>query len=143
MDNVTALLENTTENIKGKVIDHHVILDVTEPDIHYWSPQLNFRIEPDEENTDQAVISGLIGPRPAVWTLFMFVYFSLGALGLFISFFGFTKMLRGTYSNLVLALPLAILFMLTAYKVGKYGEQLGKDQIELFKQFIRDVIIVE
>lgn len=143
MNNVTTLLENTDENIKGKVIDHHVILDVTEPDIHYWSPQLNFRIEPDENDANQTVISGLIGPRPAVWTLFMFVYFSLGAVGLFVSFFGFTKLIRGNYSNLILALPLAIIFMLTAYKVGKYGEQLGKDQIELFKQFIREVIITE
>ena len=140
MDRIKVLLEKYPDQVKGLIIDHHIVLDIVEDDVHYWSPQLNFRVEADEQDPDQSVLSGLIGPRPAVWTLFMFIYFSTGIIGFFISSYGVSKLMLGSYSHLILAFPFAILFMLTAYKAGKYGEQLGKDQIELLKQFIREAI---
>jgi hypothetical protein len=92
---------------------------------------------------DHSVVSGLVGPRPAVWTLFMFIYFSVGIAGFFISSFGISKMMLDGYSNLILAFPIAILFIVTAYRVCKYGEILAKDQIEILKQFVRDSIYFE
>jgi len=126
--------------IKGKVIDNHIILDIHDNEIHYWSPQLNFRIEEDDENKGQSIIAGLIGPRPKVWTLFVFIYFSLGIIGFFVSSIGVSKWMLDEYSPTLWAFPVAVLFMLTANKAGKYGESLGKDQVELLKQFIRDLI---
>ena len=143
MDKIEALIKTSPDNIKGKIIDDHIILDIVGEDVHYWSPQLNFRVEHDEENMAHSVVSGLIGPRPAVWTLFIFIYFSVGIAGFFISSFGVSKMMLDGYSNLILALPIAFLFMLTAYGVSKYGETLAKDQIEILKQFVRDAIHFE
>ena len=122
------------------MVDNHIILDIVGNEVHYWSPQLNFRVEEDRLDPNKTIVTGLIGPRPGVWTLFMFIYFSIGILGFFISCFGVSRWMLGEYSHLVLALPIAILFMLTAYKAGKYGERLGADQIEALKQFIRQVI---
>ena len=139
MDKISALLLNPPEKIKGKIVAGLVILDVTEEHVHYWSPQLNFRVDEDENDPNASIVSGLIGPRPAVWSLFMFIYFSMGFIGFFISSFGVSKLILGEYSPYILAFPIAILFMLTAYKAGKYGEQLGKDQIEILKQFVRSV----
>lgn len=140
MARIKVLLENSSNDIRGKIIDSHITLDIVGVNVHYWSPQLNFRVEPDEDDSNASVVSGLIGPRPAVWTLFMFVYFSIGVLGFFISCFGVSKIMLGEYSNFILALPIAILFMLTAYSVGKYGEKLAKDQMEILKQFVRDAV---
>ena len=140
MERIATLLENPPKEVKGSIIDNHIILDIVKDEQHYWSPQLNFRLEQDEEDSNKTIVSGLIGPKPAVWTLFMFIYFLIGTLGFFIFSYGFSKLLLGEYSNWILALPVSILFILSAYKVGKYGEHLAKDQIEILKQFVRDAI---
>ena len=131
---------DANDKVLGTVVDYHIILDIPARDRHYWSPQLNFRIEIDELNPEYAEVKGLIGPRPAVWTMFMFIYFSIGALGFFISAFGISHWMLGQYSHTVLALPIAALIMATAYLAGKQGEKLGHDQIEILKQFVRDVL---
>lgn len=137
---ITDLMHASSDRVVGKVVDDHIILDIPEADVHYWSPQLNFRLEEDFENPKHTVVQGLIGPRPAVWTLFMFIYFSLGIAGFVIGTFGAARWMLGTFSPLVWAIPIAFLFMLTAYKAGKYGESLGADQIEILKQFVRDAL---
>src|SRR5690606_32727626 len=40
----------------------------------FWAPQLQIRIEKNEELPGYITIRGLFGPRPSVWTLFMFSY---------------------------------------------------------------------
>lgn len=140
MERLKSLLDNAPKNIRGSIIDNHIVLNIAGDDVHYWSPQLNFRVEKHEQDHDHSIISGLIGPRPGVWTLFMFIYFSIGIAGFFISSFGLSKWLLGEYSHSLLAFPIAILFMLTAYLAGKYGEKLGKDQIIILKQFVNEAI---
>jgi len=126
--------------VKAKLIGNHIILDIIDADIHYWSPQLNFRIEEDEDNPENTILAGLIGPRPKVWTLFVFIYFALGIIGFFISSYGVSKWMLDEYSHTLWAFPIAILFMLTAYTAGKQGEKLGAEQMEFLKQFIRDTL---
>ncbi len=140
MDRIELMIKNSPDGIHGYIVGTHIILDIVGEDVHYWSPQLNFRVEQDEKNPNHALVSGLIGPRPPVWTLFVFIYFSVGIIGFFVSSYGFSKLLLGSYSPFLLAFPIAIIFMLTAYRVGKYGESLAKDQMETLKQFIRDAI---
>lgn len=134
------MLTDTPEHMDGYLVDNHIILDIVGEKLHYWSPQLNFRIEADEEDDSKSVVSGLIGPRPTVWTLFMFIYFSVGIVGFFVSSYGMSKWMLGDFSYTLIAFPLASLFMLTAYRAGKYGEQLGADQVEMLKDFIREAI---
>ena len=137
------MIKETPDGISGRVINNHITLDIVGEEVHYWSPQLSFRVEQDDEDLNSSVVSGLIGPRPGVWTLFMFIYFFIAVLGFFISSFGVSRMMLGEYSHLILAFPIAILFMLTAYRVGKYGEQLAADQIEFLKEFVREAIYFE
>ncbi len=127
-------------NITGHILHDLITLDIARRDQHYWSPHMTFRIEKDPEDDQKSVMSGLIGPRPPVWTMFMFIYFSCGVIGFGISSFGVSKWMLGNYSHMVWAFPISILMMLTAYKAGKFGEQLGKDQIEDMKNFVRTVV---
>ncbi|WKN40659.1 hypothetical protein [Tunicatimonas pelagia] len=143
LNRIAVLLKNSPSNIRGQITNNHITLDISGEDVHYWSPQLNFRVEADEENQHHSVVSGLVGPRPAVWSLFLFVYATIGIIALFISFFAVSELLLGKSSNLLFAFPVALLFMLTAYLVGKYGEKLAKDQVDLFKQFVRDAVYFE
>lgn len=134
------LLQNAPANIKGQIVTNHVTLDITGADVHYWSPQLNFRIEPNELYPDHSVVSSLIGPRPAVWTMFMFIYAAIAVIAFFISLFAVSSIMLGKPTDLIYAFPIALLFMLTAYLVGKYGERLAKDQTEMLKQFVREAV---
>jgi len=140
MAHVQTLLGKAPANIQARIIGNHVILDIVGEDVHFWSPQLNFRVERNEEVPQETVVAGLIGPRPNVWTLFMFVYFSVGIAGFFISTYGISRYMVGEFSYTIWGLPLAGLFMLTAYQAGKFGERLGADQVELLKQFVRDSV---
>ena len=88
MTRMEGLLESSSDKVKGTIVDNHVILDILDEEVHYWSPQLNFRIETDELDADSTIVAGLIGPRPAVWTMFMFIYFFVGTVGFFISSYG-------------------------------------------------------
>ena len=140
MEKAKQLTENTPPNIKGVIVDNLIILNITGEDVHYWSPQLNFRVRQDFDEPEKTIISGLIGPRPPVWTMFMFIYFGIGTLGFFISAFAASKILMGQKSYLIAVFPLTIIFMLTAYIAGKHGEKLAKDQTEILKDFVRKVI---
>jgi len=140
---IATMLQNPPANIQGKIVDNHIILDIVGDEVHYWSPHLNFRIEEDDSNPSQCHLLGLIGPRPGVWTLFMFIYFVIGIIGFGISSYGISKWMLGEATFYLWGFPIALFIMLSAYKAGKYGEQLGKDQIEVLKQFIRDAIAPE
>ncbi|OJJ18006.1 hypothetical protein BKI52_29585 [marine bacterium AO1-C] len=140
MEKATLLLEQTPPHMKGVIANDLVILNIVGEEVHYWSPRLTFRVEEDEDDETHTKVAGLIGPRPPVWTLFMFIYFFVGTVGFFISTFALSKILMGQKSLLIAAFPITIVFLLTAYFAGKYGEKLAKDQMEILKGFVREVI---
>ncbi len=142
MERVKLQLTKSSEQLKGSIIDEHVVLDIIGEDVHYWSPQLNFRIEPNFANPQHATVSGLIGPRPPVWTLFSFIYFFVGTVGFFVGTFGASNIMLGKESVLIWAFPVAILFMLSAFLTSKYGERLAHDQTEILKNFVREAVSV-
>ncbi len=134
------MIQDPPATLQGHIVDNHIILDITAEYQHYWSPQLNFRVEEDETHPEQSIVSGLIGPKPTVWTLFIFIYFIIGVGGLFASTVGVSKWLLGEYSIWLLTIPLTLVLMLSARAVGKYGERLATDQTEWMKQFVRSAI---
>ena len=71
-------LEKTDKPIKGVIVDNHVILDVPKQNRHLWSPQMNFRITNDDNNQQLIQVIGIIGPRPEVWTFFLFLNWYYG-----------------------------------------------------------------
>ena len=134
---VKAVLARYAAQLRGTLVDHHVIVDIPQTDRHFWSPQLHFRFEDEGEYTR---VHGVVGPRPAVWTMFMFIYFSIGILGVIASVWGVSHWMLGGYSPLIWGLPVAFLIMATAYGAGRVGESLGKDQVLLEKRFLQEVI---
>lgn len=140
MDRLEQQIALSSDQVKGHIMGHHITLDIVQKDAHFWSPQLNFRVEEHEDNKEYAVVSGLVGPRPNVWTMFVFIYFVVGVLGFFVSSYGLVQWTLGNYSHLIWGFPITILLLLTAYRAGKYGEKLAADQMELLKQFLRDTL---
>jgi len=134
------LIESKRGLLKAQVIQDHIILDIIDRDSHYWSPQINFRIEEDEFNPGTTIIAGIIGPTPKVWTMFVFIYASLAIVGFFVSSHGVSQWMLDKYSHTIWAFPIALLLMLTAYLVGREGESLGAEQIEFLKDLLREAL---
>ena len=121
----------------GKVVNKYVILDIPQHLDHFWSPRISFEIEVIKGEENKSLIRGLIGPKPQVWTMFMFIYFSIGIMGLFASLYGLSKQTLGESSLFVWGFPVALVIMSTAYLASKSGEKIGAEQISLLKDFFR------
>ena len=131
-------LERDGATCNGKMAMGHVVLDIPEKDLHFWSPQMSFDIVDAEDGSSE--LKGLIGPKPHVWTLFMFFYFIIGTAGMFISIYGLSKWQLGNFHSAVFGFPIALVIMSTAYFIGKSAEKIGHDQIDTLKDFLRSAL---
>lgn len=120
---------------KSKITDHHIFIDIGDKDNHFWSPQLHIEIIAIDKKS--SVVKGLFGPKPSVWTFFMFLHFVLG-----ISFLSFISMLYVNYSldkslllPLLLTIILPILWFLL-YFIGRLGRDFGRKQMKELHDFL-------
>ena len=137
---VQSRLDDPASTCVGKISMDHVFLDIPAEDQHFWSPQMSFYLEEDEEKEGFTRIRGLFGPKPSVWTLFLFFYLAIGLLGLGFSMYGFSKWSLGDYSHTIWGLPISLILISTAYLAGKSGEKLGSDQILILKKFLKQAL---
>ncbi len=132
-------LEKEECKIRGNIIDGHIFLSVPKKDEHFWSPQLHLEIL--EKTTNESLLKGLFGPKPQVWTLFMFIHFIIG-----VSFLGFGVMLYSKMSlNESMVFPLVMMISLPLiwtllYFLGKIGKATGKNQMKELHDFMISVI---
>ena len=117
--------------VSGSVVMKYAILQIPKQMRHFWSPELQIRIEfhefgPPPEDT---IIRCLIGPNQSVWGLFVFFYAAVGLLTLFGSSYGFIQMSLGKESLFVWLLPLGLLLLPTIWLIAKVGQKTGRDQM--------------
>ena len=60
----------------SKIVDNHIFIDTPSEEDHFWSPQLHLEIV--KATVKSSFVKGLFGPKPQVWTLFMFLHFAVG-----------------------------------------------------------------
>jgi len=121
------------------IIDDHVFIKFPKKDQHFWSPQLHLEI--NEDGKDKAIVHGLFGPNPTVWTMFMFFHFIAAAL-----FFGFGIW---AYTNATLGNSYAIQLFLTLFMVviwfvfyfaGRIGRSKGKPEMHKLQGFMNETL---
>lgn len=123
----------------GKIVDGHIFISIPKNKDHFWSPQLHLEILEHDNNT--TLLKGLFGPKPQVWTLFMFVHFIVGT-----SFLGFAILLYTRMSlDKDIVFPLVMLIFLpmvwiVLYFLGKIGKSTGKSQMVDLHDFMLEVI---
>lgn len=119
----------------SKIVDGHIIIDVPKEENHFWSPQLNIEVEKVEGK--ETVVKGLFGPKPQVWTLFMFFHFAVA-----VAFIGFSIMAYVQWSiktdfymalYMVIGLPILWFFM---YFLGRWGKSTGHKQMDELYHFM-------
>lgn len=116
---------------------HFIKLQVPENEQHYWSPVLSISFEEEENET---IIRGIIGPNEKVWTMFVFIYSLLGVIGLFGTIYAFVQ--YQVYDNpfFLNFTPLAPLLLASVFITSKQGKNKANPQmIHLLKVFRRSV----
>lgn len=111
----------------SKIVDHHVVIDVPKEEEHFWSPQLHIEVE---KEGDLTVVKGILGPKPKIWTFFMFLHFIVA-----IAFFVFFVIAYSRWSldqehtfSMVMCLLMPVIWV-ALYFFGQLGKKFGYKQM--------------
>ncbi len=122
---------------QGMATQNHVVLRLPQDKQHFWSPQLTLELEENEQGT---LVRGRYGPKPAVWTLFMFGYGLTGFAWMVFLILGMSEwMLNGKTVKMWLSLVflgLGVLLFLGA----QAGKALSKEDMRELDEFIREAL---
>ena len=118
---------------------NQLFIDVPPEKSHFWSPQLQIEIEKDPAG--ETKIKGIVGPKPHVWTMFMFLYFLAGA-GLIFSFIWYyVHKTMDEPSDLQFYVMIGFLVLLILiYLAGQIGKRMARQQTEELKMFLSKII---
>lgn len=120
-------------------IDDHIFIRKSKKDHQFWSPQLQIEITAIKEHA--SLLSGLIGPNPTAWTLFMFFHFMIA--GLFIAFgiWTYTNISLNTdYALQVGLMILMVIIWCILYVVGRIGKASSDHEITDLYTFMQDLL---
>lgn len=131
--------ENNNSKMIIKIVDGHIFIKIPKEKEHFWSPQLHLEVIKNTKKT--AILKGLFGPKPQVWTLFIFIHFLL-----ITAFLGFLILL---YTRITLEedifFPSAMLIVIPfiwvlLYFLGKIGKDTGRKQMKELHEFMLSII---
>ena len=136
-ERIRKLIDQNKEKCTGEIVDHHVILKIPKSQQHYWSPQLSLELEAVEEGT---LIRGLFGPKPNVWTMFVFFYSSVGFLTTMGLIFGLSQMMLKMSAYGLWAVPIGGFLIIGLFAMSKVGQNLGKSQMHQLSDLLQSAI---
>ena len=90
IERIHETIKKNTELCSGKIVKNHIIIKIPAHLQHYWSPQLTLELEKEDSQT---LIRGLFGPKPGVWTMFVFFYSAFGFLTMMGLIFGLSQLM--------------------------------------------------
>ncbi|MFP3594307.1 hypothetical protein [Chryseobacterium sp. SIMBA_038] len=140
--------EEYAENLKKYLAEHKdefsgninkevaTICVETEYD-NYWKPRLSLRIEIEDEQT---VIRGVFGPSSAVWTFFMFLYFSFSIFWMvFFTMYYVEKQIKTFEYPWALPASFVMIFLiLLTYAAARFGQSKGKYEMQKLRRFAEE-----
>lgn len=130
-------LQNQKDKCVGKIVDNHVILQIPVNQQHYWSPQLTLELN---EQNGETLIRGLYGPKPGVWTMFVFFYSAIGFLTLMGLIFGLSQMMLKMDAYGLWSLPIGGGILVGLFAISKIGQGLSHEQMHQLKEFLDTTI---
>ncbi|HHJ49533.1 MAG TPA: hypothetical protein ENJ88_01335 [Phaeodactylibacter sp.] len=122
---------------QGVATRNHVTLRLPPEKQHFWSPQLDLELE---EKDDGTVVRGRYGPKPSVWTLFMFGYGLAGFGWMIFLILGMSEWMIQKQPGKILwsfgFLGLGVLLFFAA----QAGKALSRNDMRELDEFIREAL---
>jgi hypothetical protein len=112
----------------------------TEEAQHFWSPQLTITLDTESDTTR---VRGLYGPKPSVWTMFVFFYSAIGFAAMIISMIGLSYLSLGKPATILWLVPVLIIIFMTLYLVAYFGQRLGHKQMTKLHRFLEECLETE
>lgn len=134
-EKIEASLKMKDAPCKGLISEGYGTLSLPYEEQHYWSPQLTLTIE---ETENGSLLRGLYGPRPAVWSMFVFFYAVIGLGTLIIGMVGLSHLWLDKSATILWFVPLLLLVMLTLYLVAYSGQKIGREQMATLHRFLEE-----
>lgn len=132
-----AVLEQPGARCRGGVYGSHAVLYVPRTEERVWSPFLSLDVGWHPEG---ALVRGLFGPKPAVWTLFVAAYAVCLFGALFAGGFAYAQWSLGQPAWALAGLPAAAMGALVTYGFARYGQHRGRAQMDHLRGFLDDAL---
>lgn len=131
-------LDKEKNSFRSRKVNNHFFIDIPQKETAFWSPQLQIEVV---EEDNQTKIKGLFGPKPQVWTFFMFLHFGVATafIGFGILFYVKNKLGGSVVFPVVMLVALPIIWFVL-YFLGSIGKEKSKPQINTLKQFVKKVL---
>ena len=113
-------------------MNNHAELFVCDEQAHFWSPWLSVSVE--ETESGGSLLRGRFGPRPHVWTGFMFGYFSFGTATVFGGIWGLSQWSLGMSPSLLWSVPAGLAACAFIYVSSLVGQRLGAGQMRELRE---------
>lgn len=132
-------LESKTKTVGGYANQEFAMVRLRKDKDKYWAPQLQIRWEEDEDHPGVNVVRGVIGPRPNIWTMFMFFYGLSGALIITLGSYAVSEYYVKGSSVWIWSIPFAVLLALGTYIATKVGQSIAKEHLIEINNFVDEI----
>lgn len=144
-EGIDELIEKFKDHLKkdfpeyrSKVIGNHIVVDVPKLKETFWSPQLHTEIIAEGGVT---YAKGILGPKPIVWTFFMFLHFVVAFTFIIFFVIFYSKWSLGKDYNfaLMMCILMPVIWFLF-YFGGQLGKKKGYRQMLELQDLLTDII---
>jgi len=135
MDGFLVNLRKSSEFVEGSTLMNHAYLKIKPEFQHYWSPELHVTVEETETGS---LIRAVAGPKPKIWTMFMFLYSVVIVLFLFGCALGVSQWSLGMKAPWLWSMPASALAWLVILAAAKYGQKKGNKQLRILYDFMNN-----
>jgi hypothetical protein len=133
----TNLSQSGTEFYAESLLSNLVIIRMKEEHLKLWSPQLSLSMDNSENET---IIRGLYGPKPTIWSFFIFLYTGIGVCVLFAGLYGLAKLSLKMEAPVLWLIPVLLGFALLLYILAQTGQKLSAQQMFDIHHFFEKTI---
>jgi hypothetical protein len=134
-------LKERKHPLTGIVVQEHAFIRIPEKNQHYWSPEMHIWAREEEDN--KTIVYGVIGPKPKIWTMFIFLYVAILTVTFFGGSYGIIQMILGIKADFIWTIPIGLCSLALVYGAAYFGQYKGKDQMFILYNFIDEVINVK
>lgn len=137
LDKIQMKLNTGEFPVNGQTVQDHAFIRIPEKDQHYWSPELHVWVR---EQDGETIIYGVMGPKPRIWTMFMFFYTAILTIWFFGSSYGIIQLWLGIKAPFLWSIPLGLIGVGLVFGAAKYGRYKGKNQMEVLRRFLDEAV---
>ena len=120
-------------------VNDHVFIKMPREKQHFWSPELHLEINEIDETT--SMLHGLFGPKPTVWTMFMFFHFIVAGLFFAFGIWAYSNWsLKNDYILQLFVVILMVVLWIGLYIGGRLGKATGKEQMHQLNDFMNKIL---